>query len=984
MIVGLIYFNKDKIVKKLVEDFEQKSNTRIEYSSSRLDIDGSFPNILISVEDLKISPVSDSTLAYFKEINLGANPIQIIKSGKNINLNKISFYQPEINLSTNVDGVSNWSTIKYSDDQSEGSYDIAVKNLIIEQGSVVYENDQEQSKYELHEINYNGKLNLNDQNITQESKMSTSLSAKNDILSINKYELRSDFTSIYNLQSEAVQIPSGSFSINRLEFELNGNIQELSGSPSYALELNSIDQDFSNLLSMVQNLRQIPVDDFKASGNFSVNAKVNGHLEKNNAIPNYSVYVDTDNGSFYLPEDPVNELTIDLSVRAKNDNKKVYFSELHIDEFNLARNDESISGTADIENDGKRLSVLYDIDSRIDDLKNFNGLSQYNLLGGKIHLLSDGDFIISDGVLDLQSEANFNIDWEAENIDLKIDSMRFYSSVSEGLGNQDGVTITFGRTSAGMSDAKGDLILKNPLSLLEDNKKTELITTLDGELLDLNELLKSSNDKESIDSLSSDFSWLEKLDIQANYEVKELRYKGITLSNSTLEGKLINDGLEIKKAATLLHDSPVQIIGNLNGLSSYLQNSGPLLGTLDISAQQLDAERLETEYLDPRYIDQDSSGNTYFNNLDLKIVGDAEVLKYNDFRIQDNLMSFNLEPNRLIINDILSNSFGGSLNLKGNVSFSKNRTKAEIKSDISNVSISESLSSLPFLNKIAYPLSFIDGRINSTLSLSSAVDEKYNLILSEINAFALLETLRGSISGFEPLEKLSNILGITQSEKDAIEIKESKNWVTIQDGWVKVEEFEFTIGKTRFKVEGAHSLQNVLDYNIFAEVPSEQLNRVGDLGVIDGDIIAKLNKYKVSKQGYVGLFFDMTGNMNNPILKLNEIDVISAGKAVVEQTIQEVKDSITTVVDDLKTDINQQVKDSVAVYTDKGKDIADEVLDSVKKQSEEILASKIDSNITSAIDSIIPGGFLDSLPPIDSLKKEIFKLKNIFGKKNSE
>ena len=311
----------------------------------------------------------------------------------------------------------------------------------------------------------------------------------------------------------------------------------------------------------------------------------------------------------------------------------------------------------------------------------------------------------------------------------------------------------------------------------------------------------------------------------------------------------------------------------------------------------------------------------------------------------------------------------------------KDQSNIELKTDFSNISIAQSLEALPIFRKISYPLSFIDGRINTTLSMASALDTAYQFILPAFNAFALLETLDGKISDFAPLEKLNSILGLNE-KKDLI-IKNSKNWVSIQDGWVQVEEFKFSIEDYHFRVKGAHSLENELDYTILAEVPSAKISKIDIEDFVDPGIIAKLNKYKNTQKGYVGLLFDMKGDFKEPTIKLNEVDVLSAGKAAVEQTIQEVKDSIRSRIDSTRSEIETEVKDTLSDLADAGQEKIDELFDSTKSTVETKVLEKMDSTLLTKIDSL-GGGVLKEKMPLDSIKDKIFKLKDIFKRKNSE
>jgi len=47
IIAGILYFNKDKIVKKAVEEIELATGTDIDYESTSIGIDGSFTHRIV-------------------------------------------------------------------------------------------------------------------------------------------------------------------------------------------------------------------------------------------------------------------------------------------------------------------------------------------------------------------------------------------------------------------------------------------------------------------------------------------------------------------------------------------------------------------------------------------------------------------------------------------------------------------------------------------------------------------------------------------------------------------------------------------------------------------------------------------------------------------------------------------------------------------------------------------------------------------------
>ncbi len=971
--IAIVYVNKDKLVKRAVEELELYTTTNIDYNSTTIGIDNSFPHLRISANDIKIKPQDDSvTLVQLRSVTVVANLWQIIRQKDKIQLSKLEIEEPIIKLDKYQNEVSNWELITFKSDSTKTTDRvITFKEIILNDGTLIYDNHLSHTKINIEGITYEGRLKMAEDSIFQEGIISMKINTKGTALDIEDYKVKVSLKSNYNSSKNTLDLSESNFFVNDLELELNGRIQEIEKGFTYDVNMQSRDQEFGNLLSIINALNHIPKTDLKADGQFSIIGKIRGTLNEKNTYPKYKLSIDTDGGSFYLPDDQNQELTLDVIAKMSNNDSKYSFTVVTLEEFVLTRNHEKVKGTAEIERDGKNINVVYDLDAKIDDIQNFNTLIDFELYGGKIHLLSKGDFDINNGAKDFRN-VNFNVDWEAENVDFLMDSIRVYSSASEGLGDQKSMTINFGHTNFGKSDIRGDIIIKKPLYFLKETPSLSFITNLKSDFIDLNEFFGNSDTTSNYNNLIQS--------IQADIELSAntVQYRGLPFTNVKLKGELEKDKFTIEELKGEVDKSDFVLTGKLKNVDNYINANGALDGTIDVTSKRLDLDKIEALYYDDNYDLEQTSSTVAFENIDLKIIANIGTLNYGNTHVNENLVSLNLKDNHLKINDYISNSFGGKLNVKGDVIFGQNKSKVELKTDFQNISISQSLESLPLFKKLSYPLSFLNGRINTTLSLSTGLYNDNNFILPEVNAFALLETLDGKISGFEPLEKLITFLGL--NNKKDLAIKQSKNWVTIQDGWVQVEEFNFSIDDYHFKVKGGHSLENKLNYKILVEVPSAKISKINIEDHVNPKLLAQLNKYRSVQKGHIGLLFEMRGSMNKPTLKLNQIDIISAGKALVDQTIQDVKDSIRTKVDTLKSQVEEKLRDTLDVLVNKSEEKIGTMIDSAKVIFTDEIKDKIDSTLFHQLDSI-GGDVLKDNKTLDSLKSKIFDLKGIFRKK---
>jgi hypothetical protein len=972
---GFLYFNKNKIVKEVISQIEEQTNSTILYGDPSMGIDQSFPNLFLAIPELKMTTALDTAIFMsMSSARISMNPWTIIRSKDEIPIKKVSLIDPVVNLKIAEDGSTNWDQFTNSEkDGEKSSKKMVLEEVEIKNGSISYLDQESDLSIFLKESDYYGTIDLSNDTLNQHNTLSFILSSQGLLYNAQELNIKAQTASSYNSSTSTVFIEEGALKVNEVEFDLSGALENMNSTFDYDLFIDSKDQEFGNLLSLIESLNVSDTKELNASGKFSVSGSVKGNA--NSDHPQYKVNLDTEEGTFFLPDNKSQELFLDVNARVSNSDHSMPYTHIVFEQFSLLRDHEKILGHLEILNENDQLKVDYDLYAKIDDLRNFDAFFASKILGGNIHLLSKGSFDLFENDIFNTDDIVFNVDWEAENLDFYLDSTRVYSSVSEGLGDQKSITINFGKTNYGTSDVRGDIVIIKPLDYLIPDRILKIKSELKSDLLDFNELLSSNQNSEG----NSD--WIEDVNAQLDFNANNVKYRGYNAKDVKFNCNLVDNRLKIESAEAMIEDSDFKLEGQLNSLSGYVNGTEKLSGTIDLRSDVLDLSQLETIYYDPAYQSSSSSTADPFEEYDIQIISSSKKLVYGDSKLDNSLAHMTVKGNTLKINDFISSSFGGELKVQGDIVMGKDQSIIELKTDFSNISIAQSLEALPIFRKISYPLSFVDGRINTTLSMSSALDTAYQFILPAFNAFALLETLDGKISGFAPLEKLNNILGLNE-KKDLI-IKNSKNWVSIQDGWVQVEEFRFSIEDYHFRVKGAHSLENELDYTILAEVPSAKISKINIEDFVDPGIIAKLNKYKNTQKGYVGLLFDMKGNFKEPTIKLNEVDVLSAGKAAVEQTIQEVKDSIRSRIDSTRSEIETEVKDTLSDLADAGQDKIGELFDSTKSTVETKVLEKMDSTLLTKIDSL-GGGVLKEKMPLDSIKDKIFKLKDIFNRKNSE
>ena len=976
----IFYFKSDAVLAKVISMVEQRTHTEITYQKSNIRIFDHFPNLSVSVSHIEMDDGATGERLFLAErLSTGFNPFRLILNRKVLKINNLNLEAPNFYFIKDKDGNSNWQKIiESSENEDSGSLQtVSLGAIRISEGKLLYRDLITRTTAGLENLNYQGRFEVAADSIFHHGELNAILSAQiPPFFSIQEYAVAMSADARGNLNKNSYQFANSSFSLNDLLMIFSGGFNIEQSGIGYHISMESEEQDFENLLSLLRNFREvgekIQDDTFSAAGNFSIKGSVKGNTAGEN-YPIYDFTAHTTNGLVKFSGDTPTDTKIGLHMTAHNSNTLKPFERIKVADLQIVQGEEYLSGELILDHIGESVFVDYDVNAQISDLGNFDRFSIYDLKTGQIDLKSAASFDLTAINENVYDKVSFSIDAEASGLEVLIDSAYLTLEELKIQGHASNMSSVLRELKYIESDMSGTAQITKPLDILSSNAAVDLTADLESRFLNINSFLSGRSDTDTV-------RFYPELRGSLALSCDQMIYTSYPISNVLFEGTLADDILQIRNLNGKIQNSDFEMSGSLSGMNQYLRKKGSLQGVLDLRSEEIHLGELEALHKDTTLYVYTSTDDAIFENFDIQVISSSDLLTYKNAYLKDNLASINLFDNTLNINDLTSRSFDGSLQMQGAFAFDKASSLVALKADFSNVSISECLGALPFFRQLSYPLSFIEGHINTTLTLESLLDEDYNLILPEVNAFGLLETLDGNLIGFKPAEVLNEFLGVQESKE--LVIKRSKNWVTIKDGWVQVDEFAFNIGQNKFKVKGAHSLENELNYAIFAEVPSAAFAKINLKDRIGNELYEKINRYRDVGEGSLGLYFQMTGTFGQPILRLNEVDIISAGKAAIIETIDEAKDSIRTTLDTLRNEVETQVRDTIEALTDKVEEKVGEAIDSAKAVIAGQIEEHLDTVMKSQLDSL-GNIFLDETGILDSLKKEIFELKDIFKRRKS-
>jgi hypothetical protein len=264
--------------------------------------------------------------------------------------------------------------------------------------------------------------------------------------------------------------------------------------------------------------------------------------------------------------------------------------------------------------------------------------------------------------------------------------------------------------------------------------------------------------------------------------------------------------------------------------------------------------------------------------LDCTITANANTVIYDNLNLKNVKGQLIIKDQNVNLNNLTTDIFGGQLGISGNVSTKNETPTFDVNLGMQSFDISQSFKELELLNSLAPIASVIEGKLNSTISLSGLLDGSLTPNLSTISGNALAEVLTRKVeSKKSPL--LSSLDGkLNFLNLDKLNLKDLKTKLSFENGQVAVSPFTITIEDIPVEISGAHGFDNKMNYNAVLQVPAKYL------GSDVNRLIGKINDNEVNKIS-IPVTANIGGSFTIPSIKTD----LTSGVANLTQQLVEIE-----------------------------------------------------------------------------------------------
>lgn len=341
---------KGPIESRVRLEINRMLQARVEYNSFSLSLFKGFPNLKMSLDELRIvgvGPFEKDTLLAVSELAMEVNPWSAFSG--NLKVKSIQVIEPRLHAIALSDTLVNWDIVKPSELETDepsssgsGEFHIQLESFVIQNGMLRYSDATMPLTTEMSGI---------------QLSLSGDMSASNSVLRTNaafeKWSLEYDKVKYFNaipLSMEALieaNTETSTYTFKENELLLSGIPMTFEGwvqlkDSSYVMDLKLAARQtgFKTLLALVPEMYMKDYANVKADGSLSLQGTVKGEYIDTDHLPAFDLVLNAQNGKVQYPGLPesIEQIFIDLQVKNPGGSADATVIELNKLEWMLAGN----------------------------------------------------------------------------------------------------------------------------------------------------------------------------------------------------------------------------------------------------------------------------------------------------------------------------------------------------------------------------------------------------------------------------------------------------------------------------------------------------------------------------------------------------------------------------------------------------------------------------------------------------------------------
>jgi len=532
----------------------------------------------------------------------------------------------------------------------------------------------------------------------------------------------------------------------------------------------------------------------------------------------------------------------------------------------------------------------------------------------------------------------------------------------------------------GNSDLRANGSIDNILAYFSTNKTMTGTLNFSSGLFDANEWMEPTatdagvvpSDVETPATASSEKAF-DRWDFTVDGKINRLKYDTYDLTNMAMKGHFMPNKMTVDNFGMNIGASDLSGNGKILNAWNYLFDNQTVSGVVNLQSNFFDLNQFMEEPTATATATSKTAPAPAAaeiipvpENVDMVLNADFKKVKYTTYDLNNLNGQVVVKNSSAKLQDVTADVVGGQIGLNGEYN-TQDPAKPLFNVDMAlqNMGFKQAFQTFATVKALAPVMQLIDGKFNTSLSMSGVLGKDMMPDLTTLSAAGFLETLNAVFNNFKPMNDIGSKLGVDYLQK--LELKNTKNWFEIKDGKVIVKPFNAQVRDVAMQIGGSHGLSQEMEYQIVTKVPRSALQKsaVGAAANSGLNFLSKeAGKYGVNiAQGeYINVRFDLTGTLFSPKVAMKvlgsdgQATIKDEATATVQATVDKAKDSLRNVASRELDKAKEQAKaaaekaaDSIRAVADKkiqdakdkaAKELGDKAGEAAGKKADEVLGDK--------------------------------------------
>lgn len=344
-LISIPFLFKDEINASLKLEINKSLNAKVDYGDVDLSLIRSFPNFSFSVDDLSVIGINEfkgDTLAYFKNFNFTIDVMSVWKK-ETYKILAVGLVEPKIRMIRNKEGKANWDIAKPTDQTKttatqEEAFSMEVKKYAIENGNLVFDDQQGKTFVSINNLNFSGKgdASLDLYDFVTHTDIAALTYRSGAISYLNEAKIKGDNTLSVDEKNQKYSFVKNEINVNDMGLLFDGFVQFVQDT-NYNLDIKfqAKEASFKSILSLIPAVYKKDFANIKTSGTLKLAGDVKG-LYSAETYPAFNLDLQVGNASFQYPDLPTAVSNININANVKKaqgslDKTLINVQKLHAD-----------------------------------------------------------------------------------------------------------------------------------------------------------------------------------------------------------------------------------------------------------------------------------------------------------------------------------------------------------------------------------------------------------------------------------------------------------------------------------------------------------------------------------------------------------------------------------------------------------------------------------------------------------------------------